>query len=134
MQDFAKRALHQRNEESKDFIWNSKAKEAFEVLKARLTSAPVWVFPSMRDHFILYTDASQHAMGAVLTQVQNGSERGICYESKSFNKSQCRNSITKSQYLAIVIFTRLFKQNLLRKKFQIVTQNSFAVVSYFQRP
>ena len=96
MQDFAKiaRPLHQLTEKSKDFLWNSEAHEAFEVLKARLTSAPILAFLSMREPFILYTDASQHAMGAVLAQIQNGSER-VIYASKSYSKAQSRYSTTK---------------------------------------
>ena len=80
VQDFAKiaRPLHQLTEKSKDFLWNSEAQETFEVLKARLTSAPILAFPSMREPFILYTDASQLAMGAVQSKIQNGSERVIC--------------------------------------------------------
>ena len=117
------RSLHQLTEKSKDFLWSSEAQEAFEVLKAILTSAPILAFLSMRDSFILYTDASQHAMGAVLAQIQNGSERVICYASKSFSKAQSRYSTTKRELLALVNFTRLFKHYLLGRKFQIVTDH-----------
>ena len=125
VQDFAKlaRPLHQLTEKSKDLLWNSEAQEAFEVLKAKLTSAPILAFPSMREFFILYTDASQHAMGSVLAQIQNGSERVICYASKSFSKAQSRYPTTKRELLAIVIFTRHFKHYLLGRKFQIVTDH-----------
>ena len=125
MQDSAKiaRPLHQQTEKSKDFLWNSEAQQAFEVLKARLTSAPNLAFPSMRDLFILYTDASQHAMGAVLAQIQNGSERVICYAFKSFSKAHNRYSTTKRELLAIVTFTRHFRHYLLGRKFQIVTDH-----------
>ena len=56
VQDFAKiaRPLHQLTEKSKDFLWNAEAQEAFEVLKARLTSAPILAFPSMRSFRIEY--------------------------------------------------------------------------------
>ena len=124
VKDFAKisRPRHQLTEKSKGFPWNSKAHEAFEILKARLTSAAVLAFPSMREPFILYTDASQHAMCAVLAQVQNGSELVICYASKSFSKAQSRFSI-KRELLATVIFTRHFKHYLLGRKLQIVTDH-----------
>ena len=125
VQDFAKiaRPLHQLTEKSKDFLWKSKAHEAFEILKARLTSASILAFPSMREPFILYTDASQHAMGAVLAQVQNGSKRVICYATKSFSNAQSRYSTTKRELLAIVNITRHFKHYLLGRKFQIVTDH-----------
>ena len=38
----------------------------------------------MKEPFILYTDASLTALGAVLSQVQDGQERAICYASKAF--------------------------------------------------
>ena len=125
VRDFAKRArpLHQLTEKSKDFLWSSEAHEVVEVLKARLSSAPLLAFPSMREPFILYTDASQHAMGAVLAQIQNGSERVICYASKSFSKAQSRYSSTKRELMAIVNFSRYFKHYLLGRKFQIVTDH-----------
>ena len=125
VQDVAKiaRPLHQLTKKSKDFLWNSKAREAFEVLKATLTSAPILAFPSMREPFILYTDASQHAMGSVLAQIENGSERVICYASNFFSRAQSRYSTTKRKLLAIVNFTRNFKHYLLGRKFQIVTDH-----------
>ena len=125
VQDFAKisRPLHQLTEKSKDFLWNCEAQEAFEVLKARLTSAPILAFPSMREPFILYTDASQHAISAVLPQIQNGSERVSFYASKSFIKAQSRYSTTKRELLALVNFTRHFKHYLLGRKLQIFTDH-----------
>ena len=125
VQDFAKIAhsLNQVTEKSKDYLWNSEAQEAFEILKARLFSAPILAFPSMREPFILYTDASQHAMGAVVAQIQNGSERVICYASKSFSKARSQYSTTKRELLAIVNSPRHFKHYLLGGKFQIVTDH-----------
>ena len=90
-------------------------------MKARLTSAPILAFPSMRETFILFSDASQHAMGTVLAQTQNGTESVICYASKSFSKAQSQYSNTKRELLAIVNFTRHFKLYLLERKFQNVT-------------
>ena len=72
-------------------------------------------------------------MGAVLSEVQDGKERAICYASKAFSKSlqtnfqtkrfQANYSATKRELLAIVTFTRHFKQYLLGRKFKIVTDH-----------
>ena len=80
---------------SKNSLRNFKDQKAFEVLKARLTSAPNLAFPSLKGAFFLYTDASQHAMDAVLGQVENGSERVICHAFKCFSKTQSRSSTKK---------------------------------------
>ena len=69
----------------------------------------------------MYTDASQHSLGAVLVQVQNGSERTICCASESFSRTQRSYSTTKRELLAIVNFTSHFKHYLLGRKFHIVT-------------
>ena len=77
----------------------------------------------MNEPFILYTDASQFAIGAVLAQVQNGLERVFCYASKSLNKAQSRYSTTKRELLAIVNYTRQFKHYLLGRRFKIITDH-----------
>ena len=98
--------LHQLTEKSEDFLCNSGAQEAFEVLKTILTSIPNLAFPNTREPFIMHNDTSQHAMGAVLAQVHNGSERVICYASECFSKALSRYFTTKPELLAIVTFTR----------------------------
>ena len=89
----------------------------------------------MKEPFILYTDASLTAMGAVLAQVQNGKERAICHASKAFSKAQTRYSATKRELLAIVHFTRHFRHYLLGRKFTIVTdQRSLQWLHNFKDP
>ena len=77
----------------------------------------------MKEPFILYTDASQFAIGAVLAQVQNGLERDFCYASKSLNEAQSRYSTTKRELLAIFNYTRHFKHYLLGRQFKIITDH-----------
>ena len=105
------------------FTWAGEAQDAFETLKARLTSTPVLAFPCLQEPFILYTDASQFAMGTVLAQVQDGMEKTICYASKALSKSQTKYSATRCELLAIVTFTRHFRHYLLGRKFTIVTDH-----------
>ena len=77
----------------------------------------------MEEPFILSTDASLTAMGAVLSQVQDGQERAICYASKAFSKAQTRYSATRRELLAVVNFTRHFKHYLLCQKFTIISDH-----------
>jgi hypothetical protein len=50
------------------FQWTPNTQEAFEVLKAALSSAPVLSIPNFEKTFIIETDASDKGMGAVLMQ------------------------------------------------------------------
>ena len=103
------RPLHKANEVTATFNWTPEAHDAFETLKSRLTTTPILTFSMMQELFILYTDASLTALGAVLSQVQDGQERAICYASKAFSKAHTRKSATKTELLAVVNYTRHFK-------------------------
>ena len=117
------RPLHKASETKSYFTWTEETQEAFESLKKHLSSTPILAFLDVKEPFNLYTDASLTAMGAVLAQVQDGSERAICYASKAFSESQTNYSATKRELLAIVIFTRHFEHYLLGRKFKIVTNH-----------
>jgi len=46
---------------------------AFEVLKNKLISAPVLKYPDFSQEFLVTTDASDYAIGVVLSQGRSGS-------------------------------------------------------------
>ena len=117
------RPLHKASETSTNFEWKPAAQDAFESLKLKLTSTPILAFPCLKEPFILYTDASQFAMGVVLAQVQDGKERAVCYASKSLSKSQTKYSATRCELLSLVTFARHFRHYLLAQKFTIVTDH-----------
>ena len=118
------RPLHKASESKSLFLWTPEAQDALERLKRKLISTPILALPSMKKPFILYTDASMTAMGAVLSQVQDGQERAFCYASKAFLKAQTKYSATKLELLAVVNFARHFRHHLLGRKFKIVTDHS----------
>ena len=60
---------------SATFSWGREQEKAFDALKQKPMEAPVLSYPNSEDVFILDTDASDHAIGAELLQVQNGVER-----------------------------------------------------------
>ena len=78
------RPLRKASEVVASFNWTTEAQDACETLKSRLTTTLFLAFPMMKEPFTLYTDASLTARGAVLSQVQDGQERAICYASKAF--------------------------------------------------
>ena len=48
------------------FVWNDKCEEAFQTLKAQLTTAPVLATPDSTKPFDVYCDASGTGLGCVL--------------------------------------------------------------------
>lgn len=62
--------------------WNEDCTNAIEILKRKLITAPILAFPNFDRDFILYADASNMAMGAVLAQLDDeGREVVIAYAS-----------------------------------------------------
>ncbi|CAC5407655.1 unnamed protein product [Mytilus coruscus] len=75
VKDFSKIAkpLFDLTKKNQKFAWNKDAEAAFLGLKSRLISAPILGFPQADgSEFILDTDASAYAIGAVLSQIQDG--------------------------------------------------------------
>ena len=48
------------------FVWNDEATKAFATLKSAMTSAPVLAMPNFSLPFIIETDASGSALGALI--------------------------------------------------------------------
>ena len=67
-----------------EFKWTEECSEAFEKLKIILTSPPVLVFPDLNKDFVVTTDASNKAIGYILSQSDDeGKEHPICYGGRS---------------------------------------------------
>ena len=50
------------------FRWAEDCQKAFDNLKGQLTAIPLLTYPDLEKTMILYTDASDKCIGAVLTQ------------------------------------------------------------------
>ena len=108
------------------FEWGEKCDESFQALKTALTQTPILAYPSLDPtaEFILDTDASNFGIGAVLSQVQNGTERVISYASKTLTHSQRNYCTTYRELLALVEFIPYFKHYLLGQRFTVRTDHS----------
>ena len=118
-----------------EFQWGDAQADAFEFLKNALTSPPVLALPNHHDDWILDTDASDHAIGAELLQVQDGKERVIAYGSLALSAEQRRYCTTRKELLAIVRFTRQYRYYLLGRPFKVRTDhNSLVWLLRFKDP
>ena len=70
--------------------WDDACTAAFEQLKSLLSSAPVLLFPDLTKPFVVYTDASKVALGAVLLQDQGEGLQPVAFFSKKFSGAETR--------------------------------------------
>ena len=101
--------LHQLTRKtSKGFLWTTACQDAFYGLKLHLTTAPILTYPDFSKEFILHTDASATALGAVLCQEKEGVEHVIAYWSRQLNKSERNYSTIECEALATVAAIKEF--------------------------
>ena len=124
--DFAliARPLHALTKKETRFCWSEECDAAFVRLKQKLIEAPILALPNDTGTYVLDTDASGSAVGGVLSQVQNGVERVICYGSRLCSTAEQNYDVTKRELLAIVHFLKVYRPYLLGKKFLLRTDHS----------
>ena len=123
--DFSNRAapMNHLTQKGVDFQWTQECQQAFDFFKDTLTSEPIMAFPVFTEPFMLYTDASDLAVGSVLTQVHDSREHVIAYASSTLDDTQKRWSTYDRELYAIVWSIRHFKHYLRDVPFTIYTDH-----------
>jgi hypothetical protein len=103
--------------------WNEKAEEAFVTLKNYLVSKPVMCLPNEDLPFVLRTDASDKATGAVLLQDHGQGLQPIAYASKKLNSAEVNYSTIEKECLGVVWGVKKFEPYLYGKKFTLETDH-----------
>jgi len=116
--------LHALTKKDQAFKWTEETQVAFETLRKVLTSPPILAMPDDHGEFVLDTDASDLSIGAVLSQVQDGTEKVIAYASRSLDKREINYCITRKELLAIIYALKYFKQYLMGRHFKIRTDHA----------
>ena len=116
--------LHALTKKNATFHWTTECQIAFDELKDRLTKAPILALPRDEGTYVLDTDASEHGIGTVLSQVQDGEEKVISYASRLYSAAEKRYCVTRKELLAIVFFLKHFRQYLLGKSFVVRTDHA----------
>lgn len=93
--------------------------EAFHTCKELLTNAPVLAYPDFSKTFHVTTDASNIAIGGVLSQ----SNRPIAFYSRTLNSAERNYSTIERELLAIVEVTKHFRPYIYGKPFTIETDH-----------
>jgi hypothetical protein len=94
-------------------------------LKQLLTSTPILTYPNLDGEFCLDTDASDSAIGAVLSQKREDSEeRVIAYFSQTLTRSERNYCVTRKELLAVVKAIEHFNYYLYGQKFRVRTDHS----------
>ena len=108
----------------KEFIWEEAHQKAFEQLKEKLCTKPIFLqHPDFEKTFKLTTDCSNIAMGAILSQSKNGFDHPVAYFSKTLNRSQQNYGASDKECLAALTAIEHFKPYLVGRRFILVSDH-----------
>ena len=114
------------------FDWSPSADAAFTTLKTAFTSAPILLHPQLDQPFIVETDASDFALGAVLSQRDNdGILHPIAYHSRKFSTAEINYEIYDKELLAIIDSFQTWRQYLLGAQHKITVYCDHKNLEYF---
>ena len=86
--------LTQLTRKDQTFSWNSSASKAFENLKRAFTCAPILVHVDLAKPFIMEADASDFALGSILSQMgDNAKWHPVAFHSRKFEPAEINYEI-----------------------------------------
>ena len=105
------------------FCWGREKTRSFKELRRALCQEPILQYPDLNKQFILTTDASDIAIGSVLSQDHDRHDLPIAYFSRVLNNAQKNYSATDKECLAIIESVEHFNTYLYGKKFKLVSDH-----------
>jgi hypothetical protein len=126
IQDFSKIAqpMTRPLEKETPFVFSDECIEAFQILKKKLTEAPIFVASDWDLPFELMCDATDFAIGAVLGQRKTMHFQPIHYISKTLTEAQAHYTTTEKELLAVVYAFEKFRPYLILTKYIVYMDHS----------
>lgn len=111
----------------KTIKWTIQGEESFEKLKVALISAPILTPPDFTKTFIIHCDASNTAIGAVISQLvstEGNDEKPVAYASRKLRGAEVNYHTGEKECLAIVFAIEKFRPYIEGYKFKICTDHA----------
>jgi len=110
--------------------WSTLQSAAFSQLKKALNSAPCLVHPNPDLQFVLATDASDFALGAVLMQDHGHGLQPIQYYNKKLNAAERNYSVYDKEMLAVVAAMNNWYYHLETSKHPVLVLTDHQPLAY----
>ena len=117
--------LHKVQQKSKQSLqWDASCQRAFDTLKQKLTTPPILAYPDFSSPFLVYSDASDTAIGGLLGQIQDNKEIVISYWSRQLTKAERNYSVIEREALAAVSTIKEFYPYVYGFPFKLITDHN----------
>lgn len=116
---------------SKDWAWTPQCGDAFKYLKARFTSAPILKHFDPKLQTVVETDASDFAVGAVLSQFHDRILHPVAFHSRKMDKAEVNYEVHDKEMLAIVTSFKEWRRYLEGACMPITVYTDHKNLEYF---
>lgn len=126
------KSLHDLTKKGTPFQWGPKQQDAFDSLKRAMTTAPVLSHYDPKLPLLLETDASDYALGAILSHTYpDGTTRPIAYASRKMDPAELNYPVHDKEFLAIVYAFKSWRHYLEGTRVRVVVLSDHRSLEYF---
>ena len=108
---------------SATFVWSDEQENAFKTLKKLMIQDPILQHPDFSSPFYITTDASNIAIGGVLSQKEDGFDFPIAFASRCLNSAEVKYSTIEKELLAILFCVKQFQYCVYGRHFTVITDH-----------
>ena len=105
------------------YVWTKACQIAFEIIKERLTNAPLLSQFNESLPVIIHTDASNYGIGAVCSQLKNNREHVISYASRVLNSAEVKYNTSEKECLALIWALSKFREYVFGRPVTVYTDH-----------
>ena len=115
--------------------WKGEQEQAFAEIKRCICSAPVLTMPNDFGRFRIEADASDFAIGAILSQEQlDGKWKPVAFLSHALNPTERNYEVYDKELLAVMTALTEWRQYVLGAKEVFEIHNDHKNLGYFRKP
>ena len=112
--------------------WSDKEEQSFQQLKRQMLSAPVLIVPDSTKPYFLHSDASEFAIGATLSQLDDkGQLRLVTCRSRKLLHAERNYPVHEKEMLALIDSLKRWRHYLLGAQIKVRTDNT--ALKYLQK-
>uniref|UniRef100_A0A0W0GCX0 Putative reverse transcriptase-rnase h-integrase n=1 Tax=Moniliophthora roreri TaxID=221103 RepID=A0A0W0GCX0_MONRR len=127
------RPLYDLTKKGVPFVWSDACQDAFETLKQKFSQQPLLQIPDSTKPFIIESDASKWASGAVLRQKGTDGEWHPCgYISHAFDATERNYEIYDRELFAIVRALQTWRHYVMGNGFPVTVLSDHKNLTYFR--